>query len=593
MEPENLPVPLDCVALTALRRLRGLSKDQLAARTRVKASLISKHEAGTQPGADRLDLLLEGLDCTRKDLEEVRAALSRVAIRPSCPAPDLALPQEDPLAASPVDPTPGEWRDIHALATETGREAALLTMEALAEAVRGSKAAAARTQAAALCGRLEKDPMSWLAVSKVREVQTWAVAEALAHRSADIASDRIDQAMELAALAYRVAELAPCTGPFRESLLGYTQFHRENVLRAACDLPAAEAHFLSAEEHWKAGAAVPGPLQEWRLQCLASTLHRDQRRFTEAIARIDASLAAAPAEARGRLLIHKSLTLQQMGEAEKAIELLKEAELVLDPEGDRRNFLFARFNRTRLLVRLRRFGDAMLLLEEIESMAEELGSGLNHARLVWLRGSVAAGLRHWAEAEAHLNAARRVFADRRVPWELAQVSLELAVLLCRQDRRTPDVRKLARGLAWIIEGEKLSPEALAALRLIRDAPEGTLTLKLAERALLLLQEAPRGKGLETTPSVLLAARGSHGATVARAVGIDETAAVPGLAARGSDGAAVAQPARVDDAAAVPGLAARGGVQETGGRGPEGGDPGDQLLHDAGLSGGGGTRRQDG
>jgi len=566
MNPENLSAPLDCVVLTTLRLLRGLSKTQLAGRSRIRLSLITRHETRKPPCADRLDLILKGLDCTRRDFEEVRAALSRVAGRGSCPDPELALPPEHPLAASPVDPTPEEWREIHALATETGREAALLAMESLAEAVRGTKAAAARTEAAVLCGRLEKDPRPWLAVSKVREVQTWAVAEALAHRSADIASDRIDQAMELAALAYRVAELAPCAGPFRESLLGYTLLHGENALRAACDLPAAEAHFLSAEERWKAGAAVPGPLQEWRLQSLASSLHRDQRRFTEALSRIDASLAGAPPEARGRLLVHKSLTLQQMGDFEGAIGLLEKAELAR--EHDPRTFLFARFNRARLLVRLRRYGDAMLLLEEIESMAGELGSGLNHARLLWLRGSVAAGLRRWGEAETHLNAARRVFADRRVPWELAQVSLELAVLLCGQDRRTPDVRKLTRGLAWIIEGEKLSPEALAALRLFCDTPEGALTLDLAERALLLLQEAPRGKGLETPASVV-------------------------LAARGSDGAAMAHSARVDDAAAVPGLAARGGIQETGGRGPEGGDPRDQPLHDAGFPGSGGTGRQGG
>lgn len=580
MNPENPPIELDCLALASLRQLRGVRKKKLADHTGINASLLSKHETSLPPAADRLDLLLEELDFTRRDHEEVRAAFSRVVARASC-APELPLPAENPLAASPVDPTPEEWREIHALAVEAGREAAMATMERLAEAVRESKAAAARTQAAEICGRLEKEPMPWLVVAKVREVQTWAVAEALAHRSADIATDRIDQAKELAALAYRVAELAPYTGPFRESLLGYTLFHGENALRAACDLPEAEAHYVSAEEHWKAGAAVPGPLQEWRLQGLASALHRDQRRFTEALARIDASLAAAPAEARGRLLVHKSLTLQQMGEPERAIELLEEAEKAVDREGDRRTFLIARFNRARLLCRLRRHAEAMLLLQEIESLAEaeEWTSGLNHARLLWLRGSLAAGLGRWDEAEAHLNAARRVFADRRVPWELAQVSLEQAVLLCRHGRRTHEVRKLTRGLAWIIEGEKLSLEALAALRLISDIPESALTLELAERALLLLQGAPRGKGLEKPPRRP-----------------EERPAEPSvvLAARGNDGAVVARPARVNDAAAVQRLAAPGGIPEAGRRGPEGGDPGDQPLHETGgLLRGGRARRQEG
>jgi tetratricopeptide (TPR) repeat protein len=580
--PENLPILLKCSALASLRQMRGLSRDQLADRAGLNRNTVTKYETRSPPSGKRLDPVLEGLEYSLQDYNEVVAVLARVTARDSRTALDVALPDEIPPAVSPVDPTADEWREIHALAAEAGREASQLTAESLAEAVRERKAAAARAQAAGICDRLEKEPLPWLAVSKVREVQTWAVAEALAHRSADVAADRVDRALELSALACRVAELAPAAAPFRESLLGYTLTFRENALRAAGDLPEAEALLVSAEERWTAGDTAPGPLQEWRRQSLASSLHRNQGRFAEALARLDASLALAPDEARGRLLISKSLTLQQMGEPGPAIELLEAAEQAIDRERDPGTFLIARFNRARLLCRLLRYGDAMLLLQEIETLADELGSGLNHARLLWLRGSVAAGLGNWEDAEAHLDAARRAFADRRAAWELAQVSLELAVLFCRHDR-IREIPALTRGLTWIIQEEKLSHGGLAALRLVCEATEGSVTLELAERAQLLLQRAPRGK----RPGEASDLSAFHQAASARV----EPSAV--LAGGRSDGAAVAGTAGVENAAAVPGLAASRGLQEAGGRGPEAGNPGDQPLREANGPGSGGTCRQDG
>jgi transcriptional regulator with XRE-family HTH domain len=585
--PENVPIPLKCIALASLRGMRGLSREQVADRAGLSKNTVARYETSSPPSGKSLNKVLEALEYSLQDYNEIVATLARVAARASGPAPDVALPDEVPLAVSPVDPTPDEWREIHALAAEAGQEACLLTAESLAETVRERKAAAARAEAAGICALLEQEPMPWLVVSKVREVQTWAVAEALAHRSAEVAPSHVDRAMELAALACRVAELAPATEPFHESLLGYTLTFGENTLRAAGDLPEAEAVFITAEEHWKAGAAAPGPLQEWRRQSLASTLHRDQGRFAESLAHLNASLALAPDEARGSLLISKSLTLQRMGEPGQAIGLLEEAEQTMDRERDRDFFLIARFNRARLLCRLRRDAEAMLLLQEIEAMpgvgVGVLGSGLNHARLLWLRGSVAAGLGIWEDAETHLEAARRAFVDHRAAWELAQVSLELAVLFCRHDR-TREIPALTRGLSWIIQDEKLSYEALAALRLVCEAPAGSLTLELAERAQLLLQRAPRGK----KPGEASDLSAFHQAASARV----EPSVV--LAGGGSDGAAMAGSTGIDDAPAVPGLAAPQGIQEAGGRGPEGGDPGDDALREANrLPGSGGTCRQDG
>lgn len=571
----NCSPPLECVALTALRRPTGLSKKQLAKKTELSHFRLSQYETSLVPPSEVLAQILAAMGYDRRDYDKVVAALVEADALAAIRRGEMPQP-----AATPVDPTPDEWNDLRSNASEAARETERLALESFAEALCERKAAADRAEAERLCKRLEEEPKPWLVVEKVREVQTWAVAERLAHRSAEIAPEHAGRAVELAALAHRIAELAACTGPFRQSLLGHTRIHQENAARAAGDLPAAAALFAESEALWQAGAAAPGPLPAWRRHSLAGSLLRDQGRLAESLARLDAALETAPDDARGRLLVTRALTLERMGETEQAIELLEEAGQRVDRRKDPRLFFIARFNHASFLCRLGRFGQAELLVAEIQGMAAALGPGLHRARLRWLRGSVDAGVGRLEKAEAAFEAARRELTAHQAAWDCALVSVELAAVLCRNNRQR-QLRELTRQMSWLFEDKRISGEAKAALQLVCDAVDrSSLTPELARLALKRLLNAPKADAVETPPEQ--PGRPSDLSTFSGAASAPfEPSPVLVDGSGGSNGAGAA--AGVDDAAAVAvqGISAGGGLQDLGGRGPEGADPDGQTVQESG------------
>lgn len=545
--PTVLP---ECLALATLRRSRKVSSVDLASSLGIQPPSMSKYENSMPAPPDRLEQILAALSYKVEDYRDLVDVLSRRSVDPR--PVEAPPPVRTPLALTPVDPTPEEWGTIRQEAVRLGRVTEAEVLHHLSAAVRLRKTDAARAEAAGLCDRLLAEPKPWLAVEVVGELQTWAVAEALAHRSAEVAPEDPERALELSAYAVRVAELAPAGPVFRQRLRGYVLTFRENALRAARRLAEAEEVFALAEALWSAGAEVPGPLAEWRRLSLEGSLRRDQQRFAESLARLDASLALAPAKARGPLLVTKALTVEKLGDPEQAVLLLQEAEAAAGRQKDARLAFFAIANHSALLCRLGRFALAKIELDKLVgllSQGKAIGPDLQRTWVRWIRGSVAAGLGHWKPAVSDLAAAARAFAEQKAAWEQAMVSLELAVLLCRE-RKLLEVDALVRGLERIIENEKLSTGARAALAMLCEAAaRSEVTLDTATKALDLFQRAPKA----------------------------DASSVEGQVDRGrSSGVITATSIRIHDAAAVDHLA---------GRGPEGGHPGDQLLDQpGGLSG---------
>jgi hypothetical protein len=65
---------------------------------------------------------------------------------------------------------------------------------------------------------------------------------------------------------------------------------------------------------------------------------------------------------------------------------------------------------------------------------------------------------------------QRDFSKRRIPFDAALVSLELAIVYLQQDRPA-EVRVLAREMAWIFASQGVTREALAALAIFCEAVE--------------------------------------------------------------------------------------------------------------------------
>src|SRR5215203_262100 len=268
------PPPPESLVLSTLRKARGWTGQDLADASGTSAQMISVYEAGRRPPSrGRLVALAAAMGYGTEAIDLVLLALKGAA-------GGAELPR------APVDPAPGELRDIRTVAARVGVAAVDLTERSLVRLLRARRARKARRQAARLWAGLRNETAAnrRLLVEKAREFQTWALSERLCHASEEAASDRADFALELAGLACRVAELAPGEEAWRSRLQGYALAYLANARRVANDLTGAEEAFAQAWKLWQAGAeADPGLLAEWRLLDREASLHRGRRRFREAL----------------------------------------------------------------------------------------------------------------------------------------------------------------------------------------------------------------------------------------------------------------------------------------------------------------------
>ena len=461
------PPPLS-LALTFLRSAQGWSQKELAEATSVPANLLSAYECGRKT-------------LSRERLEDLTAVLGLPAT-----AIDTALNFLQAIRGSSQIPGPqgGEGWRVEAVAAEAGRLAAdfargllnLLTVE--------TRALEARQLAGPLWRRLRRYPQAQrrLLVEEAVEFRSWALCELICEESVKAAADSADRALELAELALRVAELSPGEECWRWRLQGYAWAHVGNARRVGGDLPEAEGAFVRSKELWRRGAAGdPGLLAEARLLDLEASLRRTQTRFGDALALLDTALSGEPGTLKQRLLLNKASVLQALGDHAGAIHALRQAAPSVEAEGEPRLLYALRFNLAVNLCFLARYGEAETLLPRLRELAIGLGNNLDLLRLRWLEGRVIAGLGRRREAIETLSRVREELASLEIPFDVALVSLELAVLYLEAER-IQEVKTLARQLRPIFQAQGVPREALAALKLFRDAAEReAVTLDLARR----------------------------------------------------------------------------------------------------------------
>jgi tetratricopeptide (TPR) repeat protein len=241
---------------------------------------------------------------------------------------------------------------------------------------------------------------------------------------------------------------------------------------------------------WDAGAAGdPGLLNAAVLPWIEAAVRRAERRFPEALKRIEEALALDPGELRGKILLTKSSIHDALGEPDASTAALLEAAPLIDAEREPRLAWVLQHNLVLALCHLERFEEAERRLPAVRALAERLGEELDLTRTVWAAAKVSAGLGRNAEAQAAFEQARRVFRRRELAYDYALVSLELALLLLEQGR-TAEVRTLAEEMLWIFRAQGVEREALAALRIFYDdAKREAATGELARRVLRYLYRA--------------------------------------------------------------------------------------------------------
>jgi tetratricopeptide (TPR) repeat protein len=299
---------------------------------------------------------------------------------------------------------------------------------------------------------------------------SWALAERLCLASTEAAADQASEALRLARLAIRLAGHVPGPDRRRSALLGWCGPFLGNALRVGGDLPAAHTSFAKAERLWNKGAAdeLALLLDRTRPLDLKASLLRQEGKFADALDLLDQALAQSPPEAEARLLIQKAATYTRAGDYEEALDVLDQAESRIDPERDRRLLFLHRSNLALNRCHLDLYDAAEPLLPVVASLAADLGNQLDGIRSQWLQGRTWAGLGRRAEALAALTQVRNYLHEKKIAYDYALVTLEIAVLHL-EEGRTHLVHELAEEMLWIFHNQNVHKEALAALNLFYQA----------------------------------------------------------------------------------------------------------------------------
>lgn len=464
------------LALALLRSIQGWSQKELSEATGIAANLLSDYENGRKP-------------LSRERLEPIVAALG---FPPRMIDTTLRFVA---TARATVEEPPGpaaQRMRIEAVAGEVAQLTSDYALRLFSLLTSESRVIAARERAAVLWERLKRlsPEQRRRQVETSTELHQWALAELLCEESIKAAADSADRALDLASLALRVAELLPGEDPWRLRVQGYAWAHVGNARRVRSDLPGAEEAFQRASKLWRSGTSEESNLLEQaRMLDLEASLRRDQRRLPEALELLEQALEIDRGYLKKHLLLNKATVLLTQGDFDRVAETLQRAAPLVEEDGEPR-FLYAmRFNLAVSLCFLDRHQEAKALLPALRKLAIDLGNDLDLVRLRWLEGRVAAGSGHSLEAFRALLSVREEFLSRGLAYETALVSLELAVLYL-EEGRTREVQSLTSQMASVFQAQGVHREALAALKLFRDAAEHeTVTVELARKLVTYLLRA--------------------------------------------------------------------------------------------------------
>lgn len=370
--------------------------------------------------------------------------------------------------------------------------------------------ARSRTEAPALWARLKRHRSERRAalVRGTRSFASWGLAELLCRMSRESAPVDADQSVKLAELAVLVADAVEDDQPaearwaYQLRALGWSCLG--NARRVSGDLSAAEQASGMSESWWSAGVETIGDVLGYEpvLLDLKASLRTTQERFEEAIRDLDEAariyLSGDPEHRdphlAGRSLLKKAHALIEMGETERAIDALKEAAGLVQPEREPRLVYGLQHNLVDNLTKAGRFAEARPLLSGLWALVRAHGGRLDQLRVRWVEARIAAGLGERERAREGFLEVRQVFLDREMAYDAALASLELAVLSI-EEGRIAEVKMLAAEMVAVFQAQQVEREALAAVMAFQKAAEmETASAGLAREVAATVGRAQTGSG---------------------------------------------------------------------------------------------------
>lgn len=202
---------------------------------------------------------------------------------------------------------------------------------------------------------------------------------------------------------------------------------------------------------------------------------------------------AQDAEAAARVLIQLSLVYDFMGHPSTAAETVQQALSLLGPGSNEQLYLMARFNLARYLHAAGRSDEAREMLTWDSDLYAERADAWTRLRVQWLEGRILMDRDDLAKAERLLTGVRAGFLETS-PYDVAAVSIDLALLYHRQHRHRDLREAVSHALNVLIAHQNVHRDALAAIQLLHQAAaEERLTAQLIVETATALQRS-RGAG---------------------------------------------------------------------------------------------------
>jgi tetratricopeptide (TPR) repeat protein len=377
---------------------------------------------------------------------------------------DLLAEQTEPI---PFDPTPPEET---ALASPSPYESAF------SGAARQRNQEAKRLTYEKRTARRELDAL--LAIPAAERHQTIMLSRkrfrsaALAHLLVEEARNRVrgswQEALELLELARQVVVWLPRAWgtDWAKELLYRVDAHRANAHRVGGSLGEAEKRFRALRRQLVA-EPVLAPSLDAEVASLEASLRGDQRRFEEAVELLDQAVLVyqetGEREGLARTLIQRAAMQHYRERYDVALADLDRARGLLDPKADGFLYLCTIVGTAPVLLDLGRAEEAERVLTAAEEF-EEASEPWWALRLRYLGGRAALGLGDLGRAERLLVDARDGFLAQELPQDVANASLDLALVYLHQGL---DVRRLCREVAASLTALGVHRDALAALNLFQ------------------------------------------------------------------------------------------------------------------------------
>ena len=244
-----------------------------------------------------------------------------------------------------------------------------------------------------------------------------------------------------------------------------------NCRRISSDFWGAQEAFRVAEGYLDDDL---DQLARARVLQLKSTFQSESGRSNDALASIEEAISIYRSQGTphqvGRAMITKGTILGPVGDSSDAVQVLTDGLSLVDEAEEPRLVLVGKHNLVHSLVECSRFEEALEVLGEIRVLHEDLGNELDQVRLRWLEASLKLEVGELSQAEEELVAVRRYFIQLDMLYDVALVSLDLAMVYLKQ-ARVGEVKNLASEMVTVFQALGVKREVLAAMTFFNKALE--------------------------------------------------------------------------------------------------------------------------